>query len=80
MTEWVIAREEHKDGNSHLHAFIKYKTKVEWKADKWDIGTYHGNYQVAKSWKAVQAYCKKGGDFIANINVRGAEDKKSKNA
>lgn len=80
VVEWVIAKEEHKDGNSHLHVFLKYSTRQEWKADKWDIGTYHGNYQVAKSFRAVQKYCQKGGDFISNIRVSAAQDKKSKNA
>lgn len=46
---------------------------------KWDIGTYHGNYQVAKSWKAVQDYVKKDGDYISNIDVKAAMGHKSKN-
>lgn len=46
-----------------------------WKVDKWDMGTYHGNYQVAKSWRAVDKYCKKGGDYISNINLDNAKKK-----
>lgn len=48
------------------------------KKDKWDLGEYHGNYQVAKSWKAVQTYCKKDGDFIASFSVESAREKKAK--
>lgn len=44
VKEYVIAQEEHKDGNKHLHVFLKYATRQEWKENKWDIGTYHGNY------------------------------------
>lgn len=51
-----------------MHVFIKYNKKVDWKADKWDIGMHHGNYQVAKSWRAVQKYCQKGGNYITNLN------------
>lgn len=53
IVEYVIAQELHQDGTPHIHAFIKYSKKVDWKADKWDIGAFHGNYQVAKSWNAV---------------------------
>lgn len=80
VVEYVIAQEEHKDGHMHLHVFLKYKTKTDWSQTRWDIGQYHGNYQVAKSWKAVQEYCKKGGDWIANIDVVAAKDHKSKNS
>lgn len=75
----MIAQEKHKDESLHLHAFIKYEKKVEWKPTKWDIGTHHGNYQVAKSWKAVQQYCMKEGDYIANIDVKAAKSHQSKN-
>lgn len=62
----------------HIHAFIKYERKVTWKADRWDIGTYHGNYQKAKCWKAVDKYCKKGGNYIANISLDNARAKQNK--
>lgn len=74
----MIATELHKDGHPHLHIFVKYEARVTWKVDKWDIGAYHGNYQVAKCWKAVERYCKKGGDYIANINLENAVAKKNK--
>jgi len=35
---------------------------------------------VAKSWKAVERYCKKDGNYIASIDVQSAKDHKSKNA
>lgn len=82
IVEYVVAREEHKDGSLHLHAFIKLEKKRQFKTDRFDIQkeekTYHGNYQIAKSWKAVEAYCKKGGNFIANIDVESAKAKKGK--
>lgn len=62
----------------HLHAFIKYERKVMWKQDRWDIGNYHGNYQKAKCWRAVEKYCKKGGNYIANISLDNARAKQNK--
>ena len=78
LKEYVIAQEDHKDGTPHLHAFVKYDRKVYWKEHKWDIGNHHGNYQAAKSWKAAERYCKKGGDFISNINLDNARQKQNK--
>jgi len=80
ITEHVICEEKHEDGNPHVHAFIKYSKKVMWTETRWDIGGYHGNYQVAKSWKAVERYCKKGGNYISNIDVEAAKNHKTKNA
>lgn len=83
IKEHVIAREEHKDGGFHLHAYIRYETKVEWKKDKWDVetseGLLHGNYQKAKSWKAVKAYVEKGGHYISSFDCSSAKAKKGKN-
>lgn len=78
IVEYVIAQEDHKDGAKHLHAFVKYERKVTLNPTKFDIGDYHGNYQVAKCWKAVERYCKKGGNFISSINVDNARMKKAK--
>jgi hypothetical protein len=72
LAEWVVASELHNDGTPHLHAFIKYTRKVDFKVDRWDLGTYHGNYQVAKCWRAVEKYCKKDGDYISSICVLSA--------
>lgn len=75
VSEYVIAVENHQDGTPHLHAFVKWATKKRFTQMKF---TKHGNYQIAKSWKAVEAYCKKGGDYISNINVDAARQKQSK--
>lgn len=55
----MIAQESHQDGTPHIHAFIKVDKRLEFKHTLFDIGTYHGNYQVAKSWRAVAEYCLK---------------------
>lgn len=83
IVEYVIAREEHKDGNLHLHAFVKLESKRQFKSDRFDVcidnTVLHGNYQIAKSWKAVEAYVKKGKQYIASIDVESAKQKRGKN-
>lgn len=78
LAEYVIAEEEHLDGSPHLHAFLKLNKKVRWSSTRFDLGDFHGNYQPAKSWKAVQEYCKKEGDYISNIDLKAARQKQSK--
>lgn len=82
IVEYVICEEKHQDGSPHCHAFIKYDKRTRFAPHKWDlyIGSeiYHGNYQVAKSWKACSAYVKKDGNYISNINVENAQKHKSK--
>lgn len=78
IKEYVICEELHKDGEAHLHAFIKLDHRVNFKKSLFDISGYHGNYQVAKSWKAVVKYVKKDGNYITNINLNAAAQKQSK--
>ena len=77
IVEYVIAEEKHQDGDAHLHAFLKLDHRVNFKASMFDVAGYHGEYQVAKSWRAVQAYVKKDGDYITNIDLDAARAKKA---
>ena len=81
LVEWLIAEELHADGEPHLHAFLKLTKRERWSATRFDLEedgvTYHGNYQVAKSWRAVEQYCKKDGNYITNIDVDAARAKKA---
>ena len=78
VVEYVICEEEHEDGSPHLHAFIKLDKRINFKGDRFDVAGYHGHYEIAKSWKDVQKYVKKDGNFITNIDVDAAMKKKSK--
>lgn len=60
----VVAREKHLDGSFHLHAFVAFSKRKSCNGKTFDFQGYHGNYQSAKSPKAVYRYCTKGGDFI----------------
>ncbi len=66
----MIAQEEHKDGDLHLHAFLRFDRKVNVVSpSKFDLqnvlgGSSHGNYQTCRNDSAVRKYCEKGGVFI----------------
>ncbi len=67
---YVVCREKHKDGDCHIHMYIKFDRRVRVRyADCFDFKVgdklYHGNYQVARNAKKVISYCKKDGDFIS---------------
>lgn len=83
IEEYVICEEKHKDGSPHLHAFIKiHERRIRFKEDRFNFifegKEYHGNYQVAKSWRAVQEYVAKGKKYITNLNLEAAQKKQSK--
>ena len=82
IVEYLIAQEEHKDGNKHLHAFIKLDKRIRFNATLFDFicegKTYHGNYQPAKSVKAVVGYCTKENNYITNLNVKALLQKQNK--
>lgn len=82
VEEYVVAEEKHENGDPHLHAFIKLNKRIRFSKDLFDIiyegKTYHGHYEVAKSWHAVEQYCKKEGDYISNLNIKAAQNKQSK--
>lgn len=78
LVEWIFCREKHKDGQYHLHAWLKFDVPVPWTKDLFDMNGYHGNYQVARSWKAVQFYIVKAGDYLSSFDVERALTKHGK--
>lgn len=69
--EYIVAVEPHKDGTPHLHVYLNLSKKTRVTAENFDLQdgdeTYHGNYQKCRNAFKVQKYCKKGGDFITNM-------------
>jgi len=84
IVEYVIASELHQDGDPHIHAFLKFESKVsidqEWR--RFDLRSnghlYHGHYEAAASYKRVKDYCKKDGNYIASFDLDAALHKKAK--
>lgn len=59
--EWaLVAQEEHKDGNAHLHALVKLNSKLTTRNPRLlDYEGYHCNLQAAKSINASVKYLTK---------------------
>lgn len=72
LVQYIIAEEEHKDGNKHLHAYFKLSVKKNFKDAKvFDALTgQHGNYQGCRSPNAVLEYVTKEGNYVANFDVK----------
>ncbi len=67
INSYTIGLEKHQDGNNHIHAAISYGIKLDiTDPHGFDVKGHHGNYQGAKKWPGVVAYCAKGGNFITN--------------
>lgn len=78
LVDWVVCEEKHQDGSPHLHAFVQFAGKKRVRSDTFDIGKYHGNYQIAKSWRAVAKYCTKDGNYLSKYNLEAAMKKQNK--
>lgn len=67
----LIAEETHEDGGKHLHAYVKYNEKLNSRNPRlFDFNGHHGNYQTARSAKAVIGYCTKDGNYKANFDIK----------
>lgn len=68
ITDYIIAEENHQDGNRHIHAYIKLDKKCSIaSANYLDLWGNHGNYQGCRSAKAVKEYCTKENNYISNF-------------
>lgn len=79
IEEYSIGRETHADGTWHMHAYLKFDRKANFRGSaRLDLeGLIHGNY---KPGKAVHIkYSQKDGDFITNCASAGSYIGKAKN-
>lgn len=81
VQDYVIARELHKDGNPHLHCWVRFISRVSLSSTLFDLVVdsvrHHGNYQLAKSPSNVIGYCTKGGDFISSMDLDAKSKKRA---
>lgn len=82
VQQYLIAQELHKDGNKHLHCYVKFKEGLPCSkfTPTLDVDGYHGNYQAARSAKAVIGYCSKDLKYITNLSDAYVENPKAKRA
>lgn len=67
--KYLIARELHKDGTYHLHAYVEFVKKQDFKNSRWaDFDDHHPNDAGSvRNELAVTKYCTKDGNFISNF-------------
>jgi len=76
VKDYVVARELHADGNPHLHAWVRYVSRVSLTPTTFKLpGHPGGDYEVAKSPAKVIGYCTKEADYISSMDL-GAKNKK----
>jgi len=80
IVEYIIAREQHKDGSNHLHAYVKFEVgyKLKDAPSVFNLLAKTGNYQPTRSCIHVIKYCTKGSDYITNFDVDKYKAKKGK--
>lgn len=80
LIEYVIAREQHKDGSNHLHAYLKFEKGITLKSAPlvFNVLSKSGNYQPCRSCKNVIKYCTKGANFVSNFDTAKYLAKKGK--
>jgi hypothetical protein len=72
---YVVAREMHKDGSFHLHAYVAYVKKLNLHSPKcFDFAGFHGNYQSVRDKHATIRYVSKHNDYISNFDVNAKEE------
>lgn len=74
-TEILVAHELHKNGTSHLHAYLRLEGPHRTSDPNFaDLSApsgriYHGNYQGCRSSKNVIKYCTKEDNYVSNFDV-----------
>lgn len=77
----VVAEEEHKSGDPHLHAIVGLPKRINWENANVKLDSItgkHGNYQSVRSVKATLRYVCKGGNYISEGVVPDFADKSGK--
>lgn len=68
IEKYIIAQEEHEDGNKHLHVWLTTGHKINVGDCKFfDLLEYHGKYEGCRSNKSVIKYVCKDGNYISSL-------------
>jgi len=78
---YIVCEEQHKDGTPHLHVFLQFSKRKNFKDPHWGdfIAGKHGDYKVAKSVNGSVKYVTKDGNYIAKgVDVAAIKSKGKK--
>lgn len=70
LKNYIIAQENHKDGNKHIHAYLllNRKPNKENAERMFDYLEYHPKVETCRSYKNVIKYVTKEGNYISNYD------------
>ncbi len=75
IKRYCISKELHKNGRAHIHAYLEFFEKQDFKSETcFDLihyGRRHPNIQKPKSFHKLIRYIKKDGDYITNLPNHG---------
>lgn len=67
IIRWTVARENHSDGQPHIHCAIRLRHKFDSRTPNClDVQGYHGNYQGSRNFSLVWNYCRKHQNYISS--------------
>lgn len=78
---YIVCEEAHKDGTPHLHVFLQFSKRKNFKDANWAdfIVGKHGDYKVAKSVSGSVKYVTKDGNYVAKgVDVEAITSKGAK--
>ena len=78
MKGYIVCEEQHKDGTPHLHVFLQFTKRKNFKDPHWAdfIAGKHGDYKVCKSVSGSVRYVTKDGKYIAKgVDVESYQKK-----
>jgi len=78
---YIVCEEQHKDGTPHLHVFLQFSKRKNFKSPDWAdfIGGKHGDYKVARSVSGSVKYVTKEGNYVAKgVDVEAYKQKGAK--
>nr|QTE03380.1 MAG: replication-associated protein [Grus japonensis CRESS-DNA-virus sp.] len=81
MKGYIVCEEQHKDGTPHLHVFLQFHNRKNFKDPHWAdfIAGKHGDYKVCKSVSGSVRYVTKDGNYIAKgVDVESFQKKEGK--
>lgn len=71
----TVAREHHQNGIPHLHAGIKYRSRIDVRSPAhFDFTGFHPNVQACRNWNKVLNYINKDGDTFTYDELLGNDD------
>lgn len=69
ISKYIIAQENHKDGNKHIHIYLLLQEKLNTRNCRFfDIDDIHPKFEGVRSWEKVVKYVTKDGKYISNYD------------